>query len=100
MPAKSGGRSGSGRKPATQTIKPKKAGQKAITFKPGGLHESLGVPQGQPIPAAKLQSALAGNYGPKAAEQARFAKNVLTGPKSGGSSTTTRRKGTSRGKRT
>ena len=54
-----------------------KAGQKPISFQPGGLHKSLGVPAGQPIPAAKMASALGGNEGPKAAAQARFAKNVL-----------------------
>ena len=53
------------------------AGQKPISFQPGGLHKSLGVPQGQPIPAAKMASALGGNEGPKAAAQARFAANVL-----------------------
>ena len=62
----------------TETI-PAKNGNKKITFVKGGLHNSLGVPQGQKIPADKMQSALAGNYGEKAAKQARFAKNVLTG---------------------
>lgn len=44
----------------------------------GGLHRSLGVPEGQPIPRAKLQAALAGKYGEKAQKQARFAK-ILQG---------------------
>lgn len=62
--------------------KPKKTtmkapGKKPITFAKGGLHQSLGVPQGQPIPAAKMADALAGKAGPKAAAQARFAQNVL-----------------------
>jgi len=60
------------------TLKAKK-GQKKITFKAGGLHKSTGTPAGQKIPAAKRAKALAGGYGPKAAAQARFAKNVLVG---------------------
>lgn len=56
-----------------------KPGQKKISFKKGGLHQSLGVPQGQKIPAAKLQAALAGKYGKLAQKRARFMHNVLTG---------------------
>jgi hypothetical protein len=52
-------------------------GQKPVTFKKGGLHRSLGVPQGQKIPAAKMASAKAGNYGPKAKKQANFALGML-----------------------
>jgi len=78
----------------TKTLAPKGAGQKPITFRPGGLHASLGVPSGQPIPPGKMQAALSGQYGPKAAAQARFAKNVLTGLQSGGART----KGASRGR--
>ena len=63
----------------TTTIKPKRRGQKKITFRKGGLHRSLGVPQGKKIPASKRRAALAGRYGPKAKRQAQFAKNVLTG---------------------
>jgi hypothetical protein len=63
--------------PAKRTIKPKKAGQKPITFQPGGLHKSTGTPAGQPIPAAKMTAAASGSLGPKAAAQSRFAKNVL-----------------------
>lgn len=70
----------------TQTVKA--PGKKPIRFKTGGLHQSLGVPAGKPIPPAKMRSALAGKNGPKAAAQARFAKNVLTGPKAAGKSTT------------
>lgn len=62
----------------TETI-PAKDGHKKITFVKGGLHSSLGVPQGEKIPASKMQAALAGRYGGKAASQARFAKNVLKG---------------------
>lgn len=39
----------------------------------GGLHESLGVPQGQKIPADKLAAARAGKYGPLAKKQAILA---------------------------
>lgn len=67
--------------PKKTTLKPRKKGQKPITFKPGGLHESLGVPQGKPIPPGKVSAAASGAYGPKAKKQAQFAKNVLTGPK-------------------
>jgi len=63
----------------TETIT--KKGKKPITFQKGGLHKSLGVPQGKPIPASKKAAALRGDYGKKAQKQARFAKNVLTGPK-------------------
>ncbi len=61
------------------TLKPTKKGQKKITFQAGGLHRSTGTPAGQKIPAAKKAAALRGELGPKAAKQARFAKNVLTG---------------------
>jgi hypothetical protein len=56
-------------------------GQKTITFNKGGLHESTGTPQGQPIPAAKKEEALEGELGKKAKMQALFARNVLTGKK-------------------
>jgi hypothetical protein len=62
-----------------KTIEPNKAGQKPISFHPGGLHESLHVPQGEKIPAAKKAAAAAGKFGPKAKKQAMFAKNVLRG---------------------
>jgi hypothetical protein len=64
-----------------RVIKPKKAGQKRISFQPGGLHKSVGVPTGKPIPAGKVNAALAGKYGPKAQKQAQFYKNVLHGKK-------------------
>ena len=70
----------------TRTIKA--PGKQPISFKEGGLHQSLGVPAGKPIPAAAMQSALAGKKGPKAQKQANFAVNVLgvkvKGGKSGG----------------
>jgi len=68
-------------KPAKKTIK--SPGKEPVSFQPGGLHQSTGTPAGQKIPAGKMQAALSGKLGPKAAAQARFAKNVLTGPKSG-----------------
>lgn len=66
---------------ATQTIKPKKKGQKPITFKEGGLHASTGTPAGEKIPAAKHAAAAAGKLGPKAKKQEMFMRNVLKGPK-------------------
>jgi hypothetical protein len=59
----------------TQTIK--SPGKTPVTFKKGGLHESLGVPQGQKIPAGKMAAAQAGKYGPKAKQQANFAQGML-----------------------
>jgi hypothetical protein len=47
-----------------------------ISFTPGGLHRTVGVPQGQTIPQSKLQAALAGKYGPKGAKQARLAQTM------------------------
>jgi len=75
-------RSSAGRKLASlPKAKITAPGKKPITFREGGLHASLGVPQGKPIPPSKMKAALAGRYGPLAAKQARFAQNVLTGPK-------------------
>lgn len=65
------------KKPKTAKLTPTKKGQKPVQFKPGGLHQSLGVPQGKPIPPGKMAAAAAGKMGPKAQKQARFAKNVL-----------------------
>lgn len=47
-----------------------------ITFKKGGLHETLGVPEGQPIPPAKMAAALRGEYGPKGKKQAELAQTL------------------------
>ena len=55
--------------------------QKPLKFKKGALHAQLGVPQDEKIPAGKMQAALSGKDGALAAKRARFAKNVLTGPK-------------------
>lgn len=59
------------------TIQPKKKGQKKITYTKGGLHASLGVPQGKPIPAGKMAAARRGDYGPKAKKQAIMAENIF-----------------------
>lgn len=53
-------------------------GQKPVTFRKGGLHESVGVPQGQKIPQAQVNAAAAGKYGPTAKKQAVMAKGMLT----------------------
>ena len=47
-----------------------------ITFNRGGLHQSLGVPEGEPIPKAKMSAALAGRYGPKVKRQAQLAQTL------------------------
>lgn len=65
----------------TTTIKPTKPGQKPITYKPGGLHQSTGTPAGQPIPAAKRAAARSGALGVKAERQELFKENVLVGRK-------------------
>jgi hypothetical protein len=52
-------------------------GKKPVSFQPGGLHQSLGVPQGQTIPAAKMAAAAAGKFGPKAQAQANLATGML-----------------------
>lgn len=49
--------------------------QRAIQ-NPGGLHESVGVPQGKKIPKAKVNAAAKGKYGPKAQKQADLAKTL------------------------
>ncbi|HEX3781700.1 MAG TPA: hypothetical protein VHX38_18715 [Pseudonocardiaceae bacterium] len=59
----------------TETIS--SPGKQPISFKKGGLHQSLGVPAGKPIPKAKMDAAAAGKFGPKAQQQANFAQNVL-----------------------
>lgn len=59
----------------TQTIKSK--GKDPVTFEKGGLHRSLGVPQGEKIPAKKVAAAARGEYGPKAQKQANMAKGML-----------------------
>jgi hypothetical protein len=61
---------------AKKTVIKTGKGKPNIAFKPGGLHESLGVPDGEPIPGGKLSAALAGKHGPKAQKQANFAKSL------------------------
>ena len=55
----------------------KAAGKKPVTFQEGGLHQSLGVPEGTKIPAAKMAAAARGDYGPKAKAQAALAQGML-----------------------
>jgi hypothetical protein len=51
--------------------------------KPGALHEDLGVPQGQKIPAAKLNAAA--SKGSKVGQRARFAQTLKKIHKKSGS---------------
>lgn len=57
----------------TKTVVIRKRGKKPLRFKEGALHRQLGVPAGQPIPAAKKRAALRGDYGPLAEKRANFA---------------------------
>lgn len=57
----------------TKIVTIRKRGQKPIKFKGGALHQQLGVPEGEPIPEAKKNDALAGKYGPLAKKRANFA---------------------------
>jgi hypothetical protein len=57
----------------------RKPGKKPIAFKKGGLHASLGVPQGQKIPQSMIRAALRGEHGEKARKQALFKEKVLVG---------------------
>ncbi len=59
----------------TQTIKGSPG--KPIRFQKGGLHDSVGVPEGKPIPKAKMDAAAAGKFGPKAKKQASMAQGLL-----------------------
>jgi hypothetical protein len=53
------------------------AGQKPIHIKkPGDLHRRLNVPQGKPIPKAKLNQATH-SRNPTTKQEANYAKNVL-----------------------
>lgn len=63
--------------PKAKTVTIKKKGKKPIKFRKGGLHRSLGVPEGEPIPKGKMRAALAGRYGPLAKKQAVMAKGLL-----------------------
>jgi hypothetical protein len=64
-----------GKSAGKQTIRAK--GKTPVTFTRGGLHKSLGVPQGQKIPPAKMAAAANGSYGPKAQKQANLAQGML-----------------------
>ena len=54
-----------------------KGSAKPVSFSKGGLHRSVGVPEGLKIPASKLAAAKAGEYGPKAKRQANMASGML-----------------------
>jgi len=64
-------------KKAGSTVTMKAKGKTPVTFKKGGLHTSVGVPQGEKIPESKMRAAKAGDYGPKAAKQASMAMGML-----------------------
>jgi hypothetical protein len=49
--------------------------KKTFKLKKGALHEDLGVPQGQKIPAKKLQQALK-SKNPTLRKRAQFAENA------------------------
>ena len=53
----------------------KKWVQKVVAKNPGGLHRSLGVPEGQKIPAAKLAAAK-NSKNPKIRRQANLAATL------------------------
>jgi len=65
------------KRPKKVVIKPKKKGQKKVTFNKGGLHRSTNTPEGQKIPRWKIEKALAGGFGPKAKKQANMAEGML-----------------------
>jgi len=90
--AKGAGKSGSGGGKKTTTIKGA-AGKPPVTFEKGGLHKSVGVPEGEPIPAAKMAAAKRGDLGPKAREQANLAAGMLAA----GRKTATKNRGGKKG---
>ena len=59
------------------TMRPRRKGQKKVTFREGGLHRSTNTPMGQKIPQDKIAKALAGGYGPLAKKQAAMAQGML-----------------------
>lgn len=69
---KTGGKTSGGKKTVIRA-----PGKKPVAFTPGGLHKSLGVPEGQVIPPAKMAAAKAGDYGPAAKAQANLATGML-----------------------
>lgn len=62
---------------AKTTVTMRARGKKSVSFAKGGLHQSTGTPQDEPIPASKMQKALSGGYGKLAKKQAVFAKGML-----------------------
>jgi hypothetical protein len=52
-------------------------GKKPVSFEKGGLHRSVGTPEGERIPASKMAAAKRGDYGAKAKKQANFATGML-----------------------
>lgn len=58
-------------------IKPKKKGQKTLSFHEGGLHASTDTAAGKKISASKHAAAASGKLGPLAAKQENFYRNVL-----------------------
>jgi hypothetical protein len=70
-------KSGAGKAGGKTTVIKGGKGKAPVTFKKGGLHKSLGVPEGQTIPPAKLAAAKAGDYGPVAQQQANLAAGLL-----------------------
>ena len=42
----------------------------------GGLHRSTGTPEGEKIPAKKMEKAEAGGFGPKAKKEANLARTL------------------------
>lgn len=63
--------------PKTRTIKPMAKGQRPITYRPGGLHQSTGTPAGKPIPAAKRRQARSGALGPVAQKRELMNENIF-----------------------
>ncbi len=71
-----------------KTVTMRKKGARPMTFKKGALHRQLGVPEGQPIPAAKREAALSGKLGALAKKRATFG---FKGALKAGRATRTRR---------
>lgn len=60
-----------------KTVTIHKRGKKPVSFARGGLHSTTNTPADEPIPAAKIQKALAGDYGEKGRKQAVMAEGLL-----------------------
>ena len=83
-------------KAAGKTVIKGKSGAKPVSFKPGGLHQSLDVPAGQTIPPAKMAAAKAGKMGPKAQAQANFATGMLATGRKTAAKNATKKKGSAK----